>query len=523
MNTGRNITTWLLTLASAALLASCTTVGPDFQKPKAAVADNWLEADDPRVDTARAEYRDWWNVFNDPVLVQLIEMAYEQNLGLQIAGLKVMQARANLGIAIGYQYPQQQTVSGGYAISKASRNAPPLANLPDDVARRIDTGLSEWNASFDATWEADVWGKFRRGIEAADASLYASMLDYDALLVTLTGDVAALYATIRTYQQRLVNAERNVKLQQESLNISRIRFELGATSELDVEQAQSLLSNTQAAIPLLQLGISQTINALNVLLGMPPNDLGEVLGDGGEIPNAPQTVAVGMPAELLRRRPDIRAAEMTAAAQSAVIGYSEADLYPQFGLAGSIGVAGSTFTDQFQSGSLTGFISPFFSWNIFNYGRIKNNVRVQDALFEQAVLAYQNTVLSAAQEVENNLQSYLRTQEQVGYLATAVKAAENASKIALVQYRQGAASYTRVLNTQSSLLQQQDELAAARGQVVTSLIATYKAIGGGWQIREGKDYINPQLKLQMNETIDWGGLLEEPSATSAVETPVGDG
>jgi outer membrane protein TolC len=212
---------------------------------------------------------------------------------------------------------------------------------------------------------------------------------------------------------------------------------------------------------------------------------------------------------------------MTAAAQSAVIGYSQADLYPQFGLAGSIGVAGSTFTDQFSSGSVTGFISPFFSWNVFNYGRIKNNVRVQDSLFEQAVLAYQNSVLSAAQEVENNLQSFLRIKDQVGFLTTAVEASENAARIALVQYRQGAADYTRVLNTQSSLLQQQDQLAAARGQVVTSLIATYKAIGGGWQIREGKDYINPELKSQMKETIDWGGILEEPSGTTAVETPSG--
>lgn len=494
-------------------------VGPDFRKPEADVADNWLEADDPRVDTRSIEYRNWWNVFNDPVLVKLIDMAYQQNLSLQIAGLKVMQARANLGIAIGSQYPQQQSVSGGYAFSKASRNAPPLANLPDDVASRIDTGVSEWNLGFDATWEADVWGKFRRGIEAADASLYASMLDYDALLVTLTGDVAALYANIRTYQQRLANAEQNVELQQESLEISQTRFRLGATSQLDVEQAQSLLSNTQAAIPLLQLGISQSINALNVLLGMPPNDLKEVLGERGRIPVAPATAAVGMPADLIRRRPDIRAAEMTAAAQSAVIGYSQADLYPQFGLAGSIGLAGATFSDQFRSGSVTGFISPFFSWNIFNYGRIKNNVRVQDALFEQAVLAYQNAVLNAAQEVESNLQSFLRIQDQVGYLKTAVKASENASKIAMVQYRQGAAEYTRVLNTQTSLLRQQDELASAQGQVVTSLIATYKAIGGGWQIREGNSYIHPELKTQMNETIDWGGMLEEPSASTAVETP----
>jgi outer membrane protein TolC len=222
-------------------------------------------------------------------------------------------------------------------------------------------------------------------------------------------------------------------------------------------------------------------------------------------------VAVGVPADLLRRRPDIRAAEMAAAAQSAAIGVSQADLYPHFALAGSIGVAGSSFSDQFDSGATTGFITPFFKWDIFNYGRIKNDVRVQDARFEQLVVSYQNAALAAAREVQDGLQGFLRTQEQVAYLEKAVTASARASELALVQYREGATDYTRVLNTQTSLLQQQDALTAARGQVIANLVATYKALGGGWQIRQGNNYISSDLVDDMEQRTDWGELLQVPA------------
>ena len=243
---------------------------------------------------------------------------------------------------------------------------------------------------------------------------------------------------------------------------------------------------------------------------MPPSDLEYLLGDDGQIPGVPESAAVGIPADLLRRRPDVRAAEMAAAAQSAAIGISQADLYPSFVLAGSIGVAGGNVSDQFDSGATTGFITPFFKWNIFNYGRIKNNVRVQDARFEQAVTAYQNTALAAAREVQDGLQGFLQTREQVDYLEAAVKATERATELALVQYREGATDYTRVLNTQTSLLQQQDALTSARGQVVSNLVATYKALGGGWQLREGDNFVRPDTIETMEQRTDWGELLAPP-------------
>jgi len=246
---------------------------------------------------------------------------------------------------------------------------------------------------------------------------------------------------------------------------------------------------------------------LSFLLGMPPSNLENLLGTSRRIPNAPETVAVGIPAELLRRRPDVRAAEMAAAAQSATIGIRKADLYPSFVLAGSIGLAGAGVSDMFDSGGTTGFITPFFKWNIFNYGRIKNNVRVQDARFEQAVTTYQNTALAAAKEVQDGLQGFLRTREEVAFLQKAVTASSRAVKLALEQYNQGASDYTRVLNTQTALLGQQDALTSARGQVVSSLVATYKALGGGWQQRKGQHYVSPDLIDTMEERTDWGELL----------------
>ena len=499
-----------LSLAGLFIMTGCKTVGPDFEKPEVPVADTWLEADNESVDTTTTAYQDWWGVFKDPVLSKLIDTAYQQNLSLQVAGLRVMEARAQLGIATGLKYPQSQSVGGGYAYSRSSINAPPLSNLPDTALDGVDRSVGVWSASFDAAWEADVWGKFSRGVEAADANLAANMLNYDAVLVTLTGDVAALYTSIRTLQERLDFAYSNVKLQQKALDLANSRFKLGATSELDVQQAKGLLYNTQSLIPVFKLNLERASNTLSFLLGMPPSNLETMLGSSRAIPAAPASIAVGIPADLLRRRPDVRAAEMAAAAQSAGIGISKADLYPSFVIAGSLGLAGGSFTDLFDGGAVTGFITPFFKWDIFNYGRIKNNVRVQDARFEQAVTSYQNTALAAAKEVQDGLQGFLRTQEQVGHLNNAVTASARAAELALAQYQQGATDYTRVLNTQTSLLQQQDTLTAARGQVVSNLVATYKALGGGWQLREGNNYVSPDLINTMEIRTDWGELLNTP-------------
>jgi len=495
---------WLL--AFVASMAGCAAVGPEFQKPEAEVADTWLEAHDPRVDTSSSAYQDWWAVFNDPVLEKLIATAYAENLSLQVAGLRILEARAQLGISTGLKYPQSQSVGASYARSKSSENAPPFSSLPDTLD--IDTSTNFWSTSFDIAWEADIWGRFSRGVESAEANLAANMLNYDAVLVTLTGDVAITYTTIRTLEQRLAYLRENVAIQQRGLELAEIRFEFGATSELDVAQSRSLLRSTEAVIPLLQMQISMAKNILSLLLGMLPSTLEIILGDESSIPGASRNAAVGIPADLIRRRPDIRAAEMAAAAQLAGIGVAVADLYPQFVLAGSFGLAGESFSNQFESGGSSGFVTALVNWNIFNHDRIKNNVRIQDARFQQLLVAYEIVVLNAAREVEDGLVGFLRSQEQVQYLEQAIVASQRSVELSLDQYEAGLVDYQRVLNSQASLLGQQDALADARGRIATSLVSTYRALGGGWQLREGNSVVHPSTLDTMRERTDWGDLLD---------------
>ncbi len=504
---------------AAAVLASCTTVGPDFERPVATVAEQWQDAEDPQLKVESAEFRDWWNAFGDPKLNELIDVAYRQNLSLLIAGLRILEARAQLGIAVGSLYPQQQIGTGSAIYQSASENS---ANTAVG-----DLSFTSYDLGFDAAWELDFWGKFRRGIESADASFLASISDYDNSLETLIGDVANTYVVIRTFEERLAIARQNVAIQQRSVEIADVRFRGGATTELDVQQARSLLFNTLASIPLLETGLRQAENALGILLALSPGKVRAILGEAGTIPGAARDVAVGVPAELLRRRPDVRRAELQAAAQSALIGVAKADLYPSFVLLGSIGLASSSgngntrtgesdFDELFNSDSLFFVGGPQFNWPIFNYGRIKNNVRVQDARLEQALVNYQNTVLNAAREAEDAMTGFLRSQDEVEYRIKSERAAKRAVELALTQYKEGATDYTTVLNTQNALVSQQDQLIVNRGDIARNLVALYKALGGGWQLRQGSDFVPQGVVEQMRERTDWGKLLE-PAATQPQE------
>ncbi len=487
------------------LVSGCTTVGPDYVEPPGPVAEQWMDIDDPRVKAEPADLVDWWTVFNDPVLDFLVLTAYKQNLPLQIAGIRILEARAQLGIAVGRQYPQVQQTTGELTRVEISENA---ANTGGPT----DTSFTDVRVGFDTAWEIDFWGRFRREVEAGNANLGASIADYDDILVSLIAEVAATYVQIRTFEDRLRLARANVKIQERSLRIADVRFRNGAVTELDVQEARSNLRNTQALIPELETGLRQAENALSVLLGMPPSDLQDVLGGPRPIPIPPRDVTVGVPAELLRRRPDIRRAERQAATQSAEIGIAVADLYPRFTLAGFVGLQssdsrGTSLSDLFDGDSFTGFVGPSFSWPLLNYGRLKNNVRVQDARFQQLVVNYQETVLKAAEEVENAMVAFLRAQEQVNVLADAVEAQKRAVDLSLIQYRDGVITFTRVLDSQERLTNQQDRLAETKGATALNLIAMYKGLGGGWQIRRGKDFVPGDMKEVMRIRTDWGGLL----------------
>jgi NodT family efflux transporter outer membrane factor (OMF) lipoprotein len=459
-------------------------VGPDYSRPPAPVASEWIDYADPRVESQEQQLAAWWTVFNDPTLNTLVQTAYQQNLTLRVAGARVLEARAQLGIAAGSLFPQSQSAFADYSRVKLSQS---VAN-PTPAA-----WFSNWDAGLAASWELDFWGRYRRAIEAADASLDASIEDYDDVLVVLLSDVAANYVQYRTFEQRLEYARANAEIQRRSYQLASDKFENGATTERDVHQARQVLEETEALIPSLEIGKRQAANRLCVLLGIPPIDLELMLGEGMGVPVTPPGVVVGVPADLIRRRPDVRRAERQVAAQSALIGVAVSDLYPHISLVGTIGVEAEQFGDLFRTpASMIGDIGPSVRWDILNYGRLVNNVRVQDARFQQLAYAYQDQVLTAGREVEDAIIVFLRSQVQAEHLNASVIAAARTVEITNEQYNQGLIDFTPVYLFQTTLTEQQDELAVARGDIALGLIAVYRALGGGWQIRLSDNMIGPE-------------------------------
>lgn len=450
-------------------------VGPNYKRPPAPVAQRWIDADDIRVRSEEGDDSHWWTVFNDPVLDDLVQSAYRQNLTLREAGFRVLRSRAELGVAVGEFFPQTQVMNGD-AINRG---------VSVNVANRVATPtrwFGQWDYGFGLAWELDFWGRFRRAIEAADDSLDASVEHYDAVLVTLVGDVAGTYVQIRTLQQQLAYAREILALQRQSLDIATAKFKGGQTSEVDVNQGQSDVKATEALVEQLQIPLRQASNALCVLLGLPMEDLLAKLG-AAPIPVAPPDVVVGVPADLLRRRPDVRRAERLAAAESAQIGIAEADFYPAISLNTTFGWSSQEIEKLFAHGGFRGSVGPAFQWQLLNYGRILNNVRLHDARFQEFVVNYQNTVLKAGEEVENGLVTYLRAHNRARDLNESVAAETAAFKQALAQYRGGLVDFNRVVVIQERLVTRQQTLAESQGQIALGLIQVYRALGGGWQMR----------------------------------------
>jgi NodT family efflux transporter outer membrane factor (OMF) lipoprotein len=473
-------------------------VGPNYSRPAAPVASEWIDYKDSRVKSQEADMSEWWRAFNDPTLSSLIDRAYNQNLTLRVAGARILQFEAQQGIAVGTLFPQIQQGSFSYTRTKF----PTTTGLPEPPSK----WLSNWSAGLNASWELDLWGRIRRAIEAADADLDASVENYDNVLVVLLADVASAYVQYRTFEQRLVYARHNLELQTKSYELVQDRFKLGRDAEFSVQIAKQNMEQTRALIPLLEIGERQARNLLCVLMGIPPSDIDGLLGKDVAIPKASNEVAVGIPADLLRRRPDVRQAERLVAAQSARIGVADADFYPRLTLNGSLGITADQFGRMFDTPkSMTGFIMPEFRWDILNYGRILNNVRAQDAIFEQLAFTYQNTVLTAAREVEDALIGFLRTQTQADSLAASVAAASRTLEIANDRYREGQGDFFAIYYFEGILTQQQDQLALARGQIALDLIGVYRALGGGWEMRLNRDsetiverVIQPEPGMRMN-------------------------
>jgi NodT family efflux transporter outer membrane factor (OMF) lipoprotein len=474
----------------ALLLVGCT-VGPDYEAPDYSVPDEWRAAVVEELEDENAPLEMWWTELQDTVLTDLIQRAELANLNLQAAVARVAEARARRGIAKGGFYPDI-FLGGAYSYQKVSeKGVEGVAGgggdgdgdgEGDGEASPVADPFSSWVFGLDLTWELDLFGRVRRTVESATASLQASVEDYRDVLVTLYAETATAYVDVRTFQQRLSFARQNVQAQEESLELTRDRYLAGLTSVLDVAQAEQNLATTRSLIPTLQTGLEASLNRLAVLLAQTPGSLHEELGIARPIPEPTDAVAVGIPADLLRRRPDIRRAERELAAQTARIGVATADLYPSFSIGGSVGMEALDLTDLGSAG--TGFFSifPSFNWPIFSAGKIRNRIRVEEARTEQALIFYELTVLEALEEVQDAIVAYTQETARRDRLTEAVDASQRAVDLVRTQYLSGLTNFQNVLDTQRSLFNQQDLLAESEGFVVQNLILLNRSLGGGWQV-----------------------------------------
>lgn len=496
-----------LLLTGALCLSGCVQLGPDFEPQREAWTGQW---DTPALRLAtqaqpQPDARQWWQVFDDPVLEHLIAQADAHNAGLRIAGLQIMEARAQLGIARSGRYPQTQVVGADALYQRRSSRSAEGNPRPGS--------FWQYSAGFDIGWELDFWGRFSRAIESADAAYFAAQANREDVLVLLHAQVAETYYALRTAEARLRIARDNAAIQKRSYEITERLFKSGETDELDLQQARTQYLSTLGTIPEFESQIVRTRNALAVLTGRPPGpmpELPELDTKAAVIPLIDRAVLQDVPASLLLRRPDIRAAELRIAAQSAQVGVAEADLYPSLTLLGSIAWTATSLAGTSGGAALIG--GPVLNWNVFDHGRLKGNVRVQDARLQQLIVAYQDEVRQAAREADDAASGLLKALERDGILHDSALAARRSLTLANALHREGYTDFQRVLDAQRALAAQQDAYVVNRGAAVSDLIALYKALGGGWYTAQ--PLLDPATREQMRRRTDWGDLLSEPNPAS---------
>ncbi len=455
------------------LLGGCVTVGPDYEAPQPETPDRWHQQLVEGLARGEAGLRTWWTVLDDPLLDDLIERAGAGNFDLREAVARIQESRARLGIASGERFPDVDG-TGAAQRDRLSEGTFPMVVPPGN---RSDNLLS---LGVDSSWEIDLWGRITRSVESAEAGFGASVEDYRDVLVLLYAEVATVYVDVRSFQARIRFAEGNVETQRGSLQLTSDRNRAGLVGDLDVRQAEQNLASTEAFIPQLRQALAAAVHRLGVLLGEPPATLYAQLAAPAEIPAAPPEVMVGVPTELLRQRPDVRRAERALAAQTAQIGVAQADLYPRFSLVGQFAFDAIRANDFLTSPSRAFAFGPAFRWNLFDGGRVRNNIRVQDALTEQLLARYENTVLLALEDVENSLVAFVQESVRRDALERSVLAARQAVSLVDTLYRTGLTDFQNVLDTQRTLFEQEDALAASEGLVVQNLVSIYRALGGGW-------------------------------------------
>lgn len=506
----------ILVIIVCLLLNSCL-VGPHYKEPLKPAARSWKK-NNAIVKTAPTQTANWWNVFRDPTLTALIHQGYQNNLTLQSAAVRVLQARAQLAQSVGGLFPQQQALVGNYTYNRIGGGS---------LQRVLPSSFNTALLGFSATWEIDFWGKYRRAILANDAAFLASFAAYDNALVTLVADIATTYVNIRANEELIDVTRKNIDVQRTGFKIAQSRFNAGETSLLDVQQAKTELFQTEAILPQYVSNLQKQKDALAVLLGTTPDKIDCLLGKKTGIPKAPPRIAVGIPKETLVQRPDIYQARLQAIAQSEMIGATKANLFPSFSLAGSFAfaantISGQSISDLFNWSNRTITAGPTVNWPLLNYGQITNAVRIQDAVYQQAVLNYINLVLKAQQEVQDNITQFIEAKNAEHLLAIANASAIKSTHLSLTRYREGESDYTPVLDSERQQLQVQTSLTNAQADIPKALIALYRALGGGWQLHGCDDIVPLNIKQQMAARTNWGTLLKqqkhEPAATKAQRT-----
>ncbi len=509
MSLPRNTITHALIISGALMLAGCMMVGPDFARPPVKAVEQYKP-------TAQTEFTEslgensnkvldpveWWQSFNDPTLNALLKQATAQNLTLQQTALRIYQLQAQLGVSDAALLPSAN-LSASYSNTRNSAIQEAINDANNLVSK---------NALVQVSWELDFWGKNRRGIQSSLSSYLSGVAAFYSADVSLTADVANTYINIRNYEELIAVAKTNLALQKESLRIAGARFKYGATSMLDLSQAQAQYEQTKAQIPALIANLKKNQHAMSILLGEPPEYYEKTYGNTKGSLRPPSELGVGMPRDLLRRRPDVLQAEFDAASKSALIGVSKAQLFPTFTLGGLFGYATSNYgtlssANLFSWGNNSSGVNAGISLPLFYRGAIVDQVRVQDAIFQQSLLAYQNQVLNAQKEVEDSLITISTTKSSKEDLTRGVIAAQSAADLALERYKAGQNDYTTVITAQQNLLNIQNSLVQTSSNELIGYVGAFKALGGGWTADMAPPKLPDQMVADMTDRTDWGSVL----------------
>ena len=461
--------TFGMTVSALALMLSACAVGPNFRRPETAVPGHFSET---RVGKPGEPIEEFWLSFEDPVLSQIIEDALERNTDLRAALANLDAARAITRQSRLDLFP---TVTASGSGSKSLSSEAALPGVPSDARKATIV-----SGNIDASWELDLFGRVRRTVEASKADAAAVGAELSALQVSIAAEVATNYFQLRGAQERLAVTQRNVQNQQQTVQLTQSRYDIGTGTELDLQRARAQLASTLAAVPPLENDVAVAEHRLAVLSGRQPQELVPVLGDARPLPPLPEEVAVGSPAELLRRRPDIQAAERRLAASTARIGVAVGDLFPRIVLGGSSGYTATSLSDLVRPANRTWSYGPSVSWPLLDIGRVRARISQAGSTADASLAVYQGTVLQALEETENALTGFVEAKRAGEYLQQSAAASEAALKLADIRFQAGATDFLQVLDAQRTQLTAEDSLVQSRVSGATYLVAVYKAVAGGW-------------------------------------------